>query len=224
MDDWLARLLEHLDSAGRLDDTLVIVTADHGENFGEGGLLAHMLSLDQRLIHVPFVAAGPGAEQLDLTSLAELPRCLAAAVGLDDHPWHDGPPPGIALAQSDGLGDPGDPSVAARLDAVGVAEERRERITDSLSCAVRGDLKLVRRRGGQEELYDLSADPLELDPQRPDRVAAERAGEVAELRRALDHPAMAVAEPPADGAGVAAEASAEEMADLEQRMKLLGYM
>src|SRR5437016_1832691 len=45
MDDWLARLLERLGAAGALDDTLVVVTSDHGENLGEGGLVAHGLSL-----------------------------------------------------------------------------------------------------------------------------------------------------------------------------------
>ena len=60
MDRWLAELCERLDRAGKLDETLLIVTADHGENFGEGGLIAHGLSLDNRLLHVPFVVAGSG--------------------------------------------------------------------------------------------------------------------------------------------------------------------
>ena len=64
MDDWLAASSSALDARGLLDDTLVIVTSDHGENFGEGGLMAHAFSLDERLMHVPLVAAGPGAEAL----------------------------------------------------------------------------------------------------------------------------------------------------------------
>jgi len=64
MDDWLANILESLDARGILDDTLVIVTSDHGENFGEGGLIGHGFSLDERLVHVPFVASGPGSERL----------------------------------------------------------------------------------------------------------------------------------------------------------------
>ena len=225
MDDWLARVLERLDAAGILDDTLVIVTADHGENFGEGGLLGHMLSLDQRLIHVPFVAAGPGAEQLDITSLADLPRGLADAIGLAQHPWTDGPPAGIGLAQSDPLGDARDPSVIQKLAEAGVAdEEGRSRLTSVLSCAVRGDLKVV-RRNEHEEVYDLTADPLELEPLRADETDPSRAAEIRELRAALDHPAMAVVEPAAAPASSPPpEQSEEELRDLEDRMKLLGYM
>jgi arylsulfatase A-like enzyme len=87
MDDWLAQLLETLDRSGQLNETLVVITSDHGENFGEGGLLSHALSLDNRLLHVPFIAAGPGAGGRDLHSLAGLPRFLADAAGLADHPW-----------------------------------------------------------------------------------------------------------------------------------------
>ena len=60
MDDWLRDLLDDLDRRGILDRTLVIVTSDHGENFGEGGLMGHAFSLDQRLLRVPLVIAGPG--------------------------------------------------------------------------------------------------------------------------------------------------------------------
>ena len=39
MDDWLGRGPPgQLDERGALDDTIVLVTSDHGENFGEGGL------------------------------------------------------------------------------------------------------------------------------------------------------------------------------------------
>jgi arylsulfatase A-like enzyme len=80
MDAWLADVLGALDAKGILDNTLVILTSDHGENFGEDGLIAHGFSLDQRLINVPLVMAGPGApDPARLLSLAELPRIVAAA-------------------------------------------------------------------------------------------------------------------------------------------------
>src|SRR3712207_7990899 len=65
MDDWLGRVLEALDAKGALDDTLVILTSDHGENFGEGELICHAYSLDDRLIHVPFIAADRKSTRLN---------------------------------------------------------------------------------------------------------------------------------------------------------------
>src|SRR5438552_1415851 len=94
MDDWLGRVLERMDGAGLLEDTLVIVTSDHGENLGETGLIAHASSLDNRLLHVPLVMSGPGASGAAIESLASVPRLIAELTGLDDYPWDDGPPSG----------------------------------------------------------------------------------------------------------------------------------
>jgi arylsulfatase A-like enzyme len=224
MDDWLGRLLERLDSARMLDDTLVVVLSDHGENFGEGGLLTHGLSLDNRLIHVPFVAAGPGAERVSLTSLAELPRVLAEVAEVVDHPWSDGPPAGVGVAQFDPPTDgPDDPRAIAAVERWGLGEEALHRFSTSLSCAVRGDLKLL-QRGDREELYDLTQDPLELEPKPADALPAGRADEVGALRRALEHPSMTSTRAESESAEAAGAPTAEELSDIEQRMKLLGYM
>jgi hypothetical protein len=62
VDGHLGRVLDALEAAGRLDDALVIVTADHGEELGErGAVLAHGRTLYPELVHVPFFARLPGA-------------------------------------------------------------------------------------------------------------------------------------------------------------------
>jgi arylsulfatase A-like enzyme len=206
-----------------LDETLVIVTADHGENLGEGGLIGHALSLDERLINVPLVMAGPGAGAR-IGSLAELPRVVAEAAGIEDHPWSDGPPQGVGVAQFDPPFDAGDPEALERLRGAGL-EGAHEGLTTPLTCAVAGGLKLL-RRGETELVYDLEADPLELDPQPPERFeAAGRGDELRTLRDALEHPAV-TARSADDGAAAPPEdeTSDEEREDLERRMRLLGYM
>jgi arylsulfatase A-like enzyme len=219
MDEWLGRLLERLDRAGRLDDTLVIVTSDHGENFGEGGLLTHALSLDNRLIHVPFVAAGPGVDGVAMSSLAELPRVIGEVAGVQGHPWQDGPLPGVGVAQFDPPTSADDPRAIETIERWELGDEAMARLTTPLTCAVAGDLKLM-RRGEREELYDLAADPLELTPQPPQSGDAQS---VAELRAALNHPAVAGRRAEEDSAATGA-ASEDELRDIEERMRLLGYM
>jgi arylsulfatase A-like enzyme len=226
MDDWIARLLDRFDDLGILDETLVIVTADHGENFGEDHLIGHMLSLDNRLIHVPFVAAGPGADGLELNSLAALPARVAELVGLPDHPWQDGPPTGVGVAQAEPLGSESDPKLRQAMDEQGIDDAvGRARLTTPLTCAVRDGLKVL-RRGEREQLFDLTADPLELEPLSLDDVEGPRARLVDELRSALDHPAMATAEagPQPQAGGEAPTMSDAEKEDLERQMKLLGYL
>ncbi len=45
-------------TALNLDDTIVVITADHGESFGEQGLLGHRIGVHDGLIHVPLVIYG----------------------------------------------------------------------------------------------------------------------------------------------------------------------
>ena len=230
LDDWLARLMETLDRAHLMSETEIIVTSDHGENFGEGGLLGHAFSLDDRLLRVPFVAAGPlPPPALSPMSLANIPRWISEAAGIDDHPFREpDATPGVAVAQFDAPGTPGSTEVNNALRAWRLEGRRAQRATDvmstSFTCATDGTLKLVRVRG-TELLYDLTKDPLEQAPldlrlgfDRPDdRLSKLRSA----LDRAEDHQRPA---PGAAPAGSGAEARPEESDELEAQLKLLGYM
>lgn len=56
----IGRLLSTLKANGVLDSTVVILTADHGEQFGEHQLYDHANSLYRPLLHVPLIVAAPG--------------------------------------------------------------------------------------------------------------------------------------------------------------------
>lgn len=211
LDDWVAAVLEDVD----LDETLVVVCSDHGENLGEGGLIGHAYSLDDRLTRVPFIVAGPGAPA-DLRSLAELPRAIAAAAGLEQHPWGDALPE-VAVSQFGAVVDRDHPRVALTAAEWGLSDAARTRLVTSFECAADGVQKLI-RTGSRLELVDLRADPLETDP-RP--VAP--ADAPAHLLAALDHPA-ALAEHVPGHAGPPAEESAAELARIEDQMCTLGYL
>ncbi|MBM4245244.1 MAG: sulfatase [Deltaproteobacteria bacterium] len=58
-DDVLDRLLERLDALGVLDDTIVVVTADHGDEFGEHGLIGHAKTVYDEVLHVPLIILSP---------------------------------------------------------------------------------------------------------------------------------------------------------------------
>lgn len=60
LDTQLARLFDGLRRAGLYDDALIIVTADHGEGFGEHDVVEHATSVWQELIHVPLIVKYPG--------------------------------------------------------------------------------------------------------------------------------------------------------------------
>ena len=61
---WIDRkideLLRDLERRGELDNTLVIITADHGEMLGEHDLIGHGDSLHRQVVHVPLIVLGGG--------------------------------------------------------------------------------------------------------------------------------------------------------------------
>ncbi|MBW2276251.1 MAG: sulfatase-like hydrolase/transferase, partial [Deltaproteobacteria bacterium] len=76
-DDEIVRLHDHLAENGLLDDTLIIITSDHGEEFFDHGSVGHGHSVYEELLHVPLIVRLPGA------TAGEGARC-DAEVGLID--------------------------------------------------------------------------------------------------------------------------------------------
>jgi arylsulfatase A-like enzyme len=77
IDDNVGRLLDHLEKTGRLDDTVIIYTSDHGESLGDHGLLLKGCRFYEGLVHVPLIISGPGFvsgqqndELVELTDIA----------------------------------------------------------------------------------------------------------------------------------------------------------
>ncbi|WP_136601235.1 sulfatase [Salinigranum halophilum] len=60
LDANIGRLLDELSRLGIRDETLIILTADHGEAFGEHGYYEHPRFLPHELTHVPLIATGAG--------------------------------------------------------------------------------------------------------------------------------------------------------------------
>ncbi len=81
----LPTLLAGLDRLGVRGSTLVVVTADHGEEFLEHGHLTHGSHLYQESVHVPLVLSGPGiaaGHRADLAQGIDLFPTLGRALGL----------------------------------------------------------------------------------------------------------------------------------------------
>ncbi|HLI54137.1 MAG TPA: sulfatase-like hydrolase/transferase [Acidimicrobiales bacterium] len=222
MDSWVGRLLEALDEAGVLDDTVVVVTSDHGENLGENGLVGHGFSLDDRLLRVPAVALGTRSPlPAPAPSLCDVPGWLADAAGVEGHPWSVGDGQ-VAAAAFDAPAGPDDPRCAEAVRTWGLGEDALRRLSISFACATDGRMKLI-WRDGSEELVDLRADPLEASPRPVSAADEERwADRLPLARRALRRAAdesvpgvVATEVAPRDAANVEA---------MEAQMKLLGYL
>ena len=219
MDAWVGRVVERLAAEGKLDDTIVVVTSDHGENLGEEGLLGHTLSVDERLLRVPLVAAGPGVDLEGVVSIADVPRVIARAVGLRRHPWaRPAAPDGLAVAQNDGYRAV-HPAFGAMFQREwNLSQEAVEQLDRPMRAVIDTRFKLV-RDGTAQRLHDLVDDPLE----RRD-VSGGHPDDLARLAAVLDSTDadLGAVSPSGGLSAVAPDAAAS--GDLVDRLRLLGYV
>lgn len=185
LDHRIGELRRHLEAAGEFENTVFLVTGDHGENIGDHGLMDHQYSLHETLLHVPLVVHGPGFEtgQIDdlvqLTDLAptlldaadiDAPELREASQGWSFHPGAETAPREHAIAEYMAP----QPSMDALRERVGTFTDDIERFDRSLRAIRTDSEKLIRGSDGTREFYELGDDPKEatdIAPERPERIS-----------------------------------------------------
>jgi choline-sulfatase len=86
VDDTIGPFLAHLTRLGLSERSIVVITSDHGEEFGEHGSLGHGRTLHQEVLRVPLVIAAPGmlapVEVTTPTSLLDVAPTVLDLLGL----------------------------------------------------------------------------------------------------------------------------------------------
>jgi arylsulfatase A-like enzyme len=148
-DDAFGELVKQLEADGILDRTIVVVTADHGEEFLEHGNLTHGGHLYEETVHIPLVVVGPGipaGRRTDMAQGLDLLPTIASILGA---------PAPAGLAGRDLLATQTAGDVVSEI--VGGFGDDAKGSTVALRTA---RWKLIRRPdGGGTELYDLANDP-----------------------------------------------------------------
>lgn len=199
-----------------LDETVVVITSDHGEAIGDHGFLDHKLNVFEEVLRIPLVlrypraiaagqrVAGPVMLQdlyPTLLGLAGI-RPRVVAPGGDQAAPEAVPLPGVAgLPRSDPRSSPAIISEFARpiqfleIMQQTFPETRIESWDRALVAYRAGGEKLHWASNGRHRLYDLTRDPAEehdLAATRPERVAALAAQVEAWLRRPAARPPLAL--------------------------------
>ncbi|MGH0028355.1 MAG: sulfatase family protein [Myxococcota bacterium] len=216
LDRVVGAFVDRLDASGAAPHTLLVLTADHGDQFGEWGKLGHGESLHDRVLHVPLAFRWPGVVEPRRiegpVQLVDVMPTVLDLVRLPPAPDRDG----VSLAPAlRGDGAPARPAFAeqrtARGECLKLGLEEGCRL-DRVSIHS-GRWKLVSSLlPPGRELYDLEADPqaqsdvAALHPQVADRLEAQ----VRDYRGKV-------------GTG-AQEAPATLDADTLQRLRDLGYV
>lgn len=203
-------LLEGLERLGRLDNAYFVFTADHGENFGEGGsYYQHGVNVNDAGLRVPLLISGPGLEPgVDRAAfrMVDLAPTLLGLIGAHPDPPFVGD--GLDLSARVRGRAPRSRDDGPLAFATSASPEPRER------TARTPRFKLVDQRapgGGRERvLFDLTADPGETRD-----VSAAHPDVVRELGAQLD-------------AWSAQVPGFDETADLDddqrERLRALGYI
>lgn len=202
-DTEVAAFLAELERRGLMEDTLVAVVSDHGEEFLEHGHIKHCRTLFDTEIKTPFLLAGPGiAGGRRIPQVVENVDLVPTLLDYLRVPLPDAPMDGVSLRpliEGNGKAPEGFDGRAFSWQATtrALTEERH---------------KLLYFLGGRFELYDLRDDPEELHD-----ALTEHRREYSRLREELAE-WMKATEPGrfGDGPKVGEE--------FEQQMKSLGYL
>jgi len=156
----LGELIDQLKALGLYDDTVIVLTSDHGEYFGEHRLVEHSKDIYEEGVRVPLIVKGVGqtraqvrdqlVSSVDVAAILmqELPSALA-----ERHaplfPYRPGEHPVVVENHYSRPKDLIHPGIGDRF--------RRVR-----TAVYAGDQKFVHSSDGKHELYDLAQDPDEL--------------------------------------------------------------
>ncbi len=166
LDLQLGHLFRELDRRGELSNTLLIVTSDHGEEFGEHGWVSHGNGLYYPVLHVPLLISFPGrvpggVRVTEPVTLRDLGSTVLDLVG----PGQSGNFPGRSLSAhwrgtSSSKFGPESPLLAE----VARAQDQPDWYAVSkgaMHSIIVGRHHYILNGDGREELYDIIADPWE---------------------------------------------------------------
>lgn len=196
LDDLLGDLLAALRAAGKLENTVVILTADHGEHLGEHHMLDHQFSVYEELLRVPLIIHdprhfAPGRETRPVSTIDLFPTLLElAGVPAAELPQSSAISLLRPLQRRERLAEYPTANKEAIRDVKRAREYRDFDPTPwdrGLRAFYSTPWKLIQGSDGRHELYNLADDPREsrnLLVERAD-IAADMESRLATLLRSL---------------------------------------
>lgn len=171
-DDQFGQLMAALEKRGLAGNTIVVLTADHGEELGQHGLAAHGASLYRGEIHVPLILWYPGhvpagARVATPVTNAALPATLMTLV--ERQPATEFPVPSLSGLGNSDQGAP-DEAVLSEVSLNKYSVNPRQPVQPSVPTAASGPLKslvtsqwhLIMHKKLGNQLYDWVHDPEEM--------------------------------------------------------------
>ena len=156
-DSKIGGIIQTLDEIDQLDNTIIIVTADHGDMLGERGLW-YKMNFFEHSARVPLIMAGPGITQGAVNSPCSLVDILPTMLDIAASAGAEKPIPGQPID-----GRSLWPMAATGKDDEGeaIGEYCAEMTADPVIMIRRGRYKYIHCDSDAPLLYDIEADPME---------------------------------------------------------------
>lgn len=172
LDHRIGEFIDFLCDKGIFDNTLLIITSDHGDNFGEHGLASHQFCLYDSLLHVPLIMVYPsvipkGKRISNLTSTIDVFPTILDILKIQGHrngiqgrsqfPFKDQKIHDFVCAEC------GESVMSRPADSIEFQElcPKLKPYDKGSKCLRTQSHKYILSADGKEELYDIIKDPLE---------------------------------------------------------------
>jgi arylsulfatase A-like enzyme len=161
VDEQIGLLFDELEQQGLLGNSVIIITSDHGEHFGENSLIWHGNSVYIPLLHVPLLIIHPGKIPQNLiveqaVSLRDLAATIVDLSGINT-PVNI---PGQSMSQY-WEGNPIDQMNRSELITASHNPTRAKIGVGPFWSLIYQNMHYISNPNKSEELYDLKVDPLE---------------------------------------------------------------
>lgn len=169
LDNLIYQLWEQLQALGISDNTLFIVTSDHGEHLGEKGFFGHTCSLYNELIWVPLLIHYPNGMQSSGTDdrLVSLSDLFATILDITQSPFPC-PRYSYSLLSSERRSSVSAMNLNTRVQKVKLAKEAGNSsdwagsfVTCDYALILDNNVKLIQQDNGNISIYHLGRDPAE---------------------------------------------------------------
>lgn len=164
LDLQFGRILDHLETQGELDNTLIIFSSDHGEMLGDHGLLYKGCRFFEGLVHIPLIIAGPGGRSGQRTKAmvetVDIAPTLLDYADIKIPETIQGRSLRALVDTSDQTSHHKECVVTDFNDSLGSSEVKHY-TQASMTCDGRYKLAVYHSHPGLGELFDLQEDPHE---------------------------------------------------------------
>jgi arylsulfatase A-like enzyme len=154
----LGNLLAKMKELGVYDNSIIVVTSDHGEYFGEHDLLTHSVTVYEEVVRIPLIIKFPRGqdEKMSVEDRVQLTDIIPTILAKLEIPIPE-------TVQGDVIGGASHPIIVESFQHFDYTKMYGERFDNDWRALYKASAKYIWTRDGESQLFNLSKDPGEMN-------------------------------------------------------------